>query len=232
MLVKIDSSGAGLGVFECVDQLELSDTIAKIDTYPVLIQEKINGDTLDASAIYHQGHLIYFSLSKIEKEIYKFGPSSLRIYYSREKYTKKIVNELKKIGEIYKIHGFTNIGLISSNGGNYYFEVDIRPNAWINHGFFIGHDCADVLQAYFVGGKSKYSDEGLIPKISQHYLLPHYMRINLFELLLNSFKAWSYIPQYGWHYIYYHKKRMFKKKMKKNIFSFYPYNEETPCPYG
>lgn len=232
VLVKIDSSGAGLGVFECVDQLELSDTIAKIDSYPVLIQEKLNGDSLDASAIYHQGHLIYFSLSKIEKEMYQFGPSSLRKYYDREKYTSTIIHELKTIGKIYKIHGFTNISLINSNGKNYYFEVDIRPNAWINHGCFIGHDCADVLQKYFVEHKTAYSDEFLVPNLIREALLPHYLRISLFELMANQHGVWSLIPKNGWYYIFYRQIKMLKRKIKRNKYSFYPYSQTNPSPYG
>lgn len=231
VFVKIDSSGAGLGVFECANQLELSNTIDKVDVFPILIQEKIDGDTLDASAIYHEGHLIYFTLSKIEKEMYQFGPSSLRTYYDSQHYSQSMINELKLIGEMYKIHGFTNVSLINASGKNYFFEVDVRPNAWINHGKFIGHDCAEVLQKCFSSQKLIYSDEMLMPKINRCYLLPHYLRINLFELLLNRYKVWSYIPQSGWFYIYHHKKRILKRKLKQNKYSFYPYNQQKPSPY-
>jgi hypothetical protein len=170
-------------------------------------------------------------LSKIEKEMYQFGPSSLRTYYGSEKYNAEVIGELKLIGNKLKIHGFTNISLINSRNKNYYFEVDVRPNAWINHGYFIGHDCANVLRRYFVEGEQVYKDEMLVPKIGRKYLLPHYLRLNLFELLINRYRVWSCIPKCGCNYIYHHQKRIWRKKMKKNIYSFYPYNERTPSPY-
>ncbi len=61
ILVKVDSSGGGMGVFECKKQSDFKLIDPKIFDSPLLIQKKINGVELDLSALYRDGKLLQFS---------------------------------------------------------------------------------------------------------------------------------------------------------------------------
>ena len=50
-------------------------------TFPLLLPEKIEGDTIDASGFYRGGRLVHFTYSRMDEFVDgPFGPSSVRTY--------------------------------------------------------------------------------------------------------------------------------------------------------
>lgn len=205
-LIKLDSSGAGLGIFEIVTNHDIREFISKNHSYPVLLQEKITGRELDVSGYFIKTNLVYFQIAGISKVMYKYGPSTVRTYFAKSIYDKEIISELNKIGRVLGLDGFTNIACIEKNNKRYYFEVDVRPNGWINHGQHYGHD----LAAYLSSGQFM-----IRPDIQNDRVLAHYLRASFLDLLLNKNDVRSTLPK-GNGIILLHKKlRDFIKFIKK-----------------
>ena len=115
VLVKIDSSGGGFGVFECSSNVDVEVFLSKLHTYPVLIQKKIQDVELDLSGIYQNSELINFSYSRIERVNGKFGASVLKTYVKIAHLQKDIFDELNLLGKALGANGFVNIACIQSD---------------------------------------------------------------------------------------------------------------------
>ena len=203
-LLKIDFSGGGNGVFECTDQNELQcNLINKFITYPVLIQEKIEGDLLDLSGFYQAGKLIYFSYSKTaEVSENKFGPSKVRHYKKINNLSSDVFDELAHIGQVLGANGFVNIGCIESsiNNKRYYFEADMRPTVWVEYAKYFEDDPAIRIKNYFDEGavlKSKFMNQ----PSDEVFVMSYLPRMNLSEILLNRYNCWNYFSNYIGHYL-------------------------------
>ncbi len=195
VLVKIDTSSGGTGVFGCYTDGDLKNIKPKVFENPVLIQKKIPGIELDLSALYLEGNLIHFSYSKIEKTVYQFGPSSLRTYRSLSAVEEPIFQELAQIGKALGAHGFTNMGCIQSGTTRFYFEVDMRPNVWVETPKFFGEDPAIRIRNWF---SQKQILSPPIPQIKNQpieMLIPYYLRLKRSDLLWNRYNVWKFIPK-------------------------------------
>jgi len=85
VVVKVNASFGGQGVFICQSDYDIADLAPKLAQYPnfsfpVLVQEKIEGLCLDLSAFYQDGKLIYFCHAVEEKHTSPLGPSNVRTY--------------------------------------------------------------------------------------------------------------------------------------------------------
>jgi len=195
LLVKIDSSAGGAGVFEVNNPSELQSLNSKIFDQPVLIQQMISGAEWDLSALYFKGNLIHFNCAKIEKRCSKFGISSVRTYYPLSRVDEQIFHELAHIGKALGIHGFTNISCIQSQARRFYFEVDVRPNVWVEFPRFFREDPAIRIREWFSHKKTLSYPVPSLPNQPQKILLPYFLRLKRSELLFNRYGVWKYIPK-------------------------------------
>ncbi len=197
MLVKIDSSAGGLGVFECSSDSNLEALVTKLRDYPVLMQKKMKGIEVSMEAFYQNGNLIHFAYSTPEKYKYKFGPTSVRTYVQLACLEKEVFRELDLIGKVLGADGFVNISSIRSDEDDklYFIEADMRPNLWINHSKYFGDDAAGKINRYFsTGGRIGYPYP-FNPEYPQQILISHYSRITLRELILNRYQVWKHLPE-------------------------------------
>ena len=164
----------------------------------MLIQKKIDGIDLDLSALFLEGDLVHFSYSIMEKVIgNKFGPSSLRTYSPLHYVDKQIFNELILIGKALGAHGFTNITCIeATNGtGRYYVEADMRANVWADIPRHYDEDPSDRIINWF-SKKEKLQFPLLAPtKHPKVIQIPCFMRLKLYELVINRYNVWKFIPK-------------------------------------
>ena len=197
-LIKIDFSSAGSGIFECHNKKELESVENKIDVWPVLLQKKLNGKELDLSAFYQNSELIHFSYSNIgeEREFGKFSPSVLRTYTQLGKLESDIFNELKILGCAIGANGFVNITCMQSevDQQRYFFEADMRPNIWVNYPRYFGDDPAVHIFNYFTSGKVIKYPYAVRSEYPDQIVLPYFSRIKLWELAINRYNSWSYLP--------------------------------------
>ncbi len=196
VLVKLDSSAGGVGVFECRDGADVEALGKTLTRYPVLVQRKIAGPEVALEAFYRGGELVHFAYSVPEKSKYKFGPTSVRSYWQLACLEKPVFDELRVLGKALGANGFVSIGCIHSleDGKRYYFEADMRPNLWIDHSRYVGEDWAVIISRYFATRDSVKHSYTFNSQYSNPLLISHYLRLSLAELVLNRYQVWKYLP--------------------------------------
>ena len=196
ILAKVDSSGGGLGVYECDNDAKILE-LQRLFSQPVLIQKKIFGSLLDLSAIYLGAELVHFSYSKIEHTLGRFGPSVQRTYYPSPLVERAIFDELAALGKVLGANGFVNISCIddADGSGRYYIEADMRPNVWIDYSVFYGEDPAPKIQDWF-SSKISLTKENVAYRSNANMplMIAHFLRLNILEILINRYNVWKFIP--------------------------------------
>jgi len=203
VIVKVDSSGGGFGVFECSSNGDIEVLLNKLQTYPVLVQKKIQGIELDLSGFYQDSKLIHFSCSKIERVNGKFGASALRTYVQIAHFQKEIFDELCLLGMALGANGFVNVACIQSDHDQkrYYIEADMRPNAWIDFSKYFGDDPAVQINKFFSTSHTLQHPYPINLAYPDKILLPYFSRIKLWELVINRYSVWKYFPNRDHHAI-------------------------------
>lgn len=198
MMLKIDFSGGGTGVFECTNRDELIYAQRKVNAYPILVQKKIEGVTIDLSGLFQNGALIYFSYAVAEQVCSnKFGPSVIREYKCTYELHGELFDELSEIGRALGANGFVNVGCIESSSDNnrYYFEADMRPTVWVEYPKYLQDDPALKINDYFNNGK-------LLPRtgnkkiLHANVLLPYLPRMQWLHIVINRYQCWHYFNNY------------------------------------
>jgi hypothetical protein len=198
VLLKVDASGGGGGVYNCLSSADFYCLNADIWLKSVLIQKKIHGRDLDLSALFLEGELIHFSYSKVEKIVLNhFGPSSVRTYFSLSSVDEKIFDELREVGKALGAHGFTNITCIEAydGSGRYYVETDMRPNVWLDAPRFFGENIAERITLWYSKGESLQYPVKSVEGFPSQMLIPFFLRLTLMELLTNRYQVWKFIPK-------------------------------------
>ena len=196
LLIKKDYSNGGRGIRHCASLSDIYRATKYISDYPVLMQKQMSGKILDLSGFFDKGQLLYFTYSSFEKSAYSaFGPSVLRKYFSKGGIDSKVKEELRELGQRLGLQGFANISCVLSDidGQRYYFEVDARPNAWIDFGRYIGEDIAPVLSARLNGSIASSNVNTHHLNIADGVLLPNFLRLSPIDILFNRFSCWNYI---------------------------------------
>jgi hypothetical protein len=227
ILVKIDSSNGGDGVFECKKRSDFDLISPKIFDSQLLIQKKISGLELDLSALYRDGKLVHFSYCEIKKVIgNKFGPSVLRKYYQLSNIDKQVFIDLSNLGEALGANGFTNISAIKSSDDNkiYFFEADMRPNVWVDFTKFIGDDAAIKIAKWFLHGQILQYPQPINKNYPATKLIPYYLRMSALEILFNRYNVLSFIfkeddkmiPELVFHLLFYNKLKILLRQIKNS----------------
>jgi hypothetical protein len=196
VLLKVDSSCSGNGVYECTCNDDIERQEALFASAPLIVQKKIEGFEMDVSAIYFDHELVHFSYARVEKTKDRFGPSVVRTYYPLPLVDDGIFGELERLGYALAADGFSNISCIEAadGSGRYYFEADLRPNVWIDFPKYFGEDPAEQIRAWFTSGtclsrQSLKRREPCVPVI-----MPYFLRMKFWEVLTNRYGVWRYIP--------------------------------------
>lgn len=197
VMVKVDFSCGGSGVFECKNQKEIHEINPYYFKLPLLIQKKIIGKELDLSAFYLDGKLIHFHYCQVEKVIGgKFGISSLRKYFQPSEISKKIFQDLTNIGQALGANGFVTISYLQENSEiGYFIEADMRPNVWIDFTHFIGDDISIKIVNWFKNKEALKYPIALNENYPKSLIIPYWLRLNWFEILTNRHNVWKFIPK-------------------------------------
>jgi hypothetical protein len=197
LLVKLDSSAGGMGIFECLDEADVKDLRKTLKPYPVLVQRKLKGVEVSLEAFYRNGELVHFAYSVPAKSKYRFGPTSVRCYRQIASLDPRISDELRRVGKALGSHGFTSIGCMHSEQDNkrYYFEADMRPNLWIDQPRYLGEDWGRIIHRHFAGGDAPGRPRSFDFQFPKQVLIPHYLRLTLAELIFNRYRVWRYLPE-------------------------------------
>lgn len=198
--LKLDSGNGGAGVFLCQDDEDIYQLANKFVAGPMIIQKRIEGLELDLSAIYFDGKLVHFSYSSIERALPRNGPSVLRSYLPLAMVGDDVVCELRALGEALRADGFSTITCIDATDGTgrYYIEADMRPNLWTDISRCYGEDAAVRIRDWFARGAVLGKHTCAAAAQSGPIRIAHFMRVELWELLLNRYQVWKFIPWEDW----------------------------------
>lgn len=215
ILIKIDFSGGGEGIFECQTEVDLETLEDQSLNYPLLVQKKIDGRLLDLSGFFQHGKPIYFNQSEaLAFSDGRFSSSKLRKYKTRT--DPEILDELNQLGKALGMHGFSNITCIESKHDKqrYFIEADMRPNVWLEYGKYYGDDPAPRIKNYFINGSASFR---MISHCQDEFMtLPYMPRMRLFEIMINRYQCRKYFDDYTDYNL---QKWLIKNKTKRYIVS-------------
>lgn len=199
VMLKVDFSGGGLGVFECRNSGDIEELVKKNLKFPLkfplLVQKKILGTEVDLSAFYQNKRLIHFSYAEPKKMVSKFGPSFLRIYrqLATIESCEELFSEMQQLGEALGANGFVNISAIKSesDGKFYFIEADMRPNVWADFTRFVGDDLAVKISNWFL-----QREVSGFPFVTRNDFplekrLAHFLRVSILSLVFNRYGLWK-----------------------------------------
>lgn len=214
LMVKIDYSGGGEGVYECTDSSQIDRLQSQALAFPLLLQRKIPGMLLDACAFFRNGRLVFFNYDEAMDFMNgPFSPTKVRRFFSTDQMDKGICAELERLGRALGAHGFVNITCIHSaiDQERYYIEADMRPNVWVEYPKFFGEDPAEKIRLYFAQGRyfahpkkaSNISEAGVV--------LAYLPRMTTLEIVMNKYGCIQSFDNYAGYPLY---KFLFKYRLQ------------------
>jgi hypothetical protein len=170
---------------------------------PVLVQRWISGQEMDLSAIYFDGKLVHFAHAAVERTLSGSALSAVRRYSPLSLVGEEVFEELAALGRVLDADGFVSISCLDAadGSGRYYFEADMRPNVWVDVSRFYGEDASTRIRGWFADGETLSKQnfektEGCVP-----VTIPYFLRLEWWELLVNRYGAWRFIPWTEWNLV-------------------------------
>jgi len=197
VLLKVDASAGGEGVFECLGDTDIAARAQLFAAGPMLVQKKIDGVELDLSALYFDERLIHFGYSRVERALHRFGASVVRTYYPMANVPRGVFGELEALGAVTGASGFVNITCMEAadGSGRYYVEADMRPNVWVDFSHYYGEDTAVLIRDWFSRRAVLAPQKaGTAATRSTPITIAHFWRLGLLELMFNRYRVWSFMP--------------------------------------
>ena len=203
-MMKVDQSEGGYGVFLCHDEDEFREKFRGVaNKHHLVFQQFIKGYDVNVEVLYRGGELLVQSYSRTTKIMGSFGVSTQRLYYNNA----QILPELIRIGRSLGLNGFGNVVFMfdEATSLHYLIEIDLRPNAWMNYGRYLGNDFSKAVAGIVAGTKGvmvadKRHDDTrklilLYKKDVQRCLLEKDIK-GLFGWLTNRDGRWQFIPRH------------------------------------
>ena len=192
LVVKVDESGGGEGVFPCNSRAEAEALAARSLRLPLLVQEMIDGDLIDLSGFFRGGRPVHFVCNESLKTVgSRFGVSILRRYARISSLDREVFEDLVHLSASLGLDGFVNISAVrqSGDGRLRFIEADLRPNVWVEASRMIGDDPAPAIRAAFEDGRVLAWP--LLPQRGPVTVdLPYPFRMGSWELLTNRHGVW------------------------------------------
>lgn len=152
VMIKQDRSSGGGGVRKCENADDIKRFWGHVVGPQMLVEKHIDGTLLSADALFLNGQLAGYNLSEVTKTK---GPTGISLRRDFLMPALVVEENLRHIGSELKIEGFVNFSLIRERGSQtfYFFEMDLRPNAWFACGRFTGADFSRALRLYAQHGR-------------------------------------------------------------------------------
>ena len=191
--LKVDASAGGHGTFPCADAGEVRARAGCFDGRPLLVQQWIPGRKLDANPLYVEGRLVHVTVAYTQSEVRPLGVGKVRRYLPPCRVDAAMLDELGRLGRALHAHGFANVTAIEdAEGRRHYFEADMRPNVWSDHGRFVGNDAVDAIRGWLGGGPMP-PPQGC-GALTEPVEVPHVARMSAWDLVRHPLQAWRYRP--------------------------------------
>lgn len=203
LVLKINQSGAGSGVFYCKDEDALVKNLGAItekDKNNLVFQKYIKGDNIAVEALYKNGSLLAYACSAVVETMgHEFNVSMVRNFHPRP----EIEPILSHIGATLGINGFGTLTFIFEKDTQKYFllEADLRPQTWFRLSKLSGVDFSQGIQNYLNNTTAliRPAHPGKIIRHFNRELSLHIKQNNfggLFKWLTNIGGRWKSVPWY------------------------------------
>ena len=192
LVVKVDESGGGEGVFACGSRAEAEALAARSLRLPLLVQEFIDGDLIDLSGFFRGGRPVHFVYNRYMTTVgSRFGVSILRRYTQLSALDRQVFDDLVHFSQALGLDGFVNISSLrrSVDGRLLFIEADLRPNAWVEASRIFGDDPAPAIRSVFETGRVLTWPPPRQPGPTT-VDLPYPFRLQIWEILTNRHGVW------------------------------------------
>jgi len=199
VVVKVDESGGGEGVFRCGSRAEAEALEATRLRLPLLVQELIEGDLIDLSGFFRGGRPIHFVHNLyLEMVGSRFGVSKLRRYTQLADLDRTVFEDLVGFGEALGLDGFVNISALRprDDGRLLFIEADLRPNVWVEASRMFGDDPAPAIRGALDEGRVlpwPPPRPGAAPSTVD---LAYPFRLRPWEILTNRHGVWRTLAEH------------------------------------
>ncbi|MCE9585289.1 ATP-grasp domain-containing protein [Candidatus Nomurabacteria bacterium] len=227
ILLKIDKSAGGSGIFLCKNIAEISENINKIPKQKIenlVLQQYIKGQNIAVETLYKNGNLIAYAYSIVTKTISnEFGLSSERIYIQYP----EIKERLKFIGKSFGINGFCSMTFMADSKEHYLIEADLRPQAWYALARLAGTDFSQAIKEFI--SKNPQFIKTKFPKNKKEIAIRHMRRDLIWNIINKNYKGilywflnienrWKVIPWHDLKLVFYITAETFKT-IKRKVFN-------------
>lgn len=196
-VVKVDRSGGGEGVFVCRCPADVQDLVPRLPPGPLLIQEWVDGDTIDLSGFFGGGRPVHFVHARFLATVTgPFSPSKVRRYTHPSSFGRALFDALSALAWALGLDGFANITAMRrhADGAMLFTEADVRPNVWVETSRHMGDDPAPAIRRYLEHGETMSWPR---PPTGPTTLdIGHLLRLRAWEAWTNRHAAWC---QFGDH---------------------------------
>ncbi len=200
VMLKNDVSAGGAGVFPYAPGDNLEEVLGKPLVFPLLVQQRIEGDLLDLSGFYQHGALIHFSYSSMTQFVgTALGPSSVRHYAQLATVPAEVFELLRKQGQVLGAHGFVNTTCLRDreSGQHFLIEADMRANTWVDYARYLGDDPAIAIRQYFDSGRTLTNPQPFRVAYPKQLVVPYVYRLTAKEILTNRYRVWGFCRDVG-----------------------------------
>jgi hypothetical protein len=148
VVLKLDSSAAGRGLVRIHDTSDLSELPDMWQQTRSIVQRFIQGREISINALFFHGELAHVTvMHPLERR--QWGGEWVAMRAEASHRHPAIIAEVRTLGRILGIHGFTNMAAIFDGERRMYIEADIRPNVWSTRGIEVGDDPAVAIRERF-----------------------------------------------------------------------------------
>ena len=205
LLLKLNRSSGGTGVFLCEDDIALRekiDSLTEGERKEIVLQEFIHGIDIAAESLFWHGKLLACASSQVIETV----GNSFSVSVARQYAPNDVVEQyLRNTGKAFGFHGFCNATFRQETGSGklYLIEADQRPNIWFASTRFAGVDFSEVIRNIFSGRLVVVQQPKELGTISVRHFhrevtraLMHKDYATLLQWLFNKDGRWKFIPLY------------------------------------
>lgn len=197
VVVKVDRSGGGEGVFVCRSAADLVAVVDRLPPGRLLVQEWIDGETVDLSGFFAGGRPVHFVHATFLSTMNgPFSPSQVRRYDHPSTFGPGLFVAVAAFSRALGLDGFANVTAMRrrSDGGLSFIEADLRPNAWVEVTRHMGDDPAPAIGRYLEQGETMTGPRPPAGRTTMEIGL--LLRLRAWQAWTNRHGAWR---QFGDH---------------------------------
>ncbi len=157
VVVKVDRSAGGDGVFVCRSSADADALAGRLPPGRLLVQEWVDGETIDLSGFFGAGRPVHFVHAEFLETVGgPHAPSKRRRYTHPGALGPEVFDAVAGMAAALGLDGFANLTAMRrrDDGALLFIEADLRPNVWVEMSRHMGDDPAPSIGAWLERGET------------------------------------------------------------------------------